>query len=204
MVGSLGVAVAVALPLAAQDLGELDPCFEACHSVAMLKYLGSVRAATMTDTDKRVRIERAGVVRMALPAAEAFPLFNAAGERRWVAGWDPLYVYPVESGVGEGAVFQTRKDAGTATWIQTRHEPDTGAASFVYVVPDHHTAIVDVGVTPDGSGRSRAAVRYRMTSLSSDADDFVRAFGAAFDDFMVHWEQAIQRHILEGIPLPGE
>lgn len=157
-----------------------------------------------TETDRRVHIERAGVVRVALPAAEAFPLFNAAGERRWVAGWDPLYVHPVESGVGEGAVFQTRKDAGTATWIQTRHEPATGTASFVYVVPDHHTAIVDVGVAPDGSGRSRAAVRYRMTSLSSDADDFVRSFGEAFDDYMVHWEEAIQRHIVEAVPLPGE
>ena len=42
-----------------------------------------------TDPGKRVHVERAGVVRMALPAAEALPLFSAeGGERRWVAGWD--------------------------------------------------------------------------------------------------------------------
>ena len=154
-----------------------------------------------TGADSRVHIERAGVVRMILSAADAFPLFNAEGERRWVAGWDPRYVHPAGSGVGEGAVFQTRKGEGTATWVQTRHDPATGRASFVYVLPDHHVAMVDVGVTPDGDGRSRASVKYRMTSLSSDGDDFVRAFADGFDDFMVHWQDAIRRHIVERMPL---
>jgi len=40
LVGSLCVAAAVALPATAQDLGDLDPCFETCHSIAMLIYLG--------------------------------------------------------------------------------------------------------------------------------------------------------------------
>ena len=158
-----------------------------------------------TDTGERVHVERTGVVDMALPTAQAFPLFSAEGERRWVAGWDPCYLHPVESGAGEGVVFQTaKKGAGTATWVQTRHEPATGLASFVYVVPDHHAAMVDVGVSADGEGRSRASVTYRMTSLSSDGDDFVRAFGEAFEDDMVHWAEAIQRHIVEGVPIAGE
>ena len=81
--------------------------------------------------------------------------------------------------------------------------PLHGVASFVYVVPDHRSAMVDVCVTPDGDGRSRASVRYRMTSLSSGGDDYVRAFGEAFQGFMVHWEEAIQRHIVEEVPLVG-
>ena len=156
-------------------------------------------------TGRRVHVERTGVVGMALPAAQAFPLFNAEGERRWVAGWNPRFVHPVAPGAGEGVVFQTdKKGVGTATWVQTRHEPATGAASFVYVIPDHHAAMVDIAVSADGEGRSRASVRYRMTSLSADADDFVRAFGEAFEDFMAHWAEAIQRHIVEGVPLAGE
>ena len=158
-----------------------------------------------TDTGERVRIERSGVVLMALPAADAFPLFNAEGERRWVAGWNPRYVHPVEPGAREGVVFQTAKEgAGTATWVQTRHEPAAGLASFVYSVPDHHVAMVDVGVSADGDGRSRASVRYRITSLSSDAADFVRAFGEAFEEFMAQWAAAIQRHIVDGVPLAAE
>lgn len=154
-----------------------------------------------TDTGKRVHVEKAGVVAMALPSTEAFPLFSAEGERRWVAGWDPRYLHRAESPAGEGIVFQTiHKSGRTATWIQTRHEPAIGAASFVYVIPDHHTAMVDVVVTADGERRSRASVRYRMTSLSSDADDFVQAFGADFEGVMAHWADAIQRHIVEGVP----
>ena len=158
-----------------------------------------------TDTGERIHVERAGMVGMALSAAEAFPLFNAEGERRWVPGWDPCFVHPVEPGAGEGVVFQTIKNGvGTATWVQTRHEPARGAASFVFVVPGYQVAMVDVGVIPDGEGRSRASVRHRMTSLSSDADDFVRAFGETFEDFMAEWVEAIQRHIVEGVPLGGE
>lgn len=156
----------------------------------------------VADTRERLHVEMTGVVPMALPLAEAFPLFGAEGERRWAAGWDPRYVYPTDSHPGEGLVFQTTKEgAGTATWVQTRHEPDTGVASYVYVIPDHHTAMVDVRVTPDGDSSSRASVRYRMTSLSPDADDFVRAFGEDFEDFMAHWAEAIQRHVVEGVPL---
>ena len=89
---------------------------------------------------------------MDLSAADAFPLFNAVGERRWVAGWAPSFVHPVEPGAGEGVVFQTaKKGAGTATWVQTRHEPCTGTASFVYVVPDRHVAH-DPRAAPVGAG----------------------------------------------------
>ena len=62
-----------------------------------------------TDTGGRVRIAKAGVVGMALSTAEAFPLFSAEGERRWVAGWKPRYVHSMESGAGQGVVFQIVK-----------------------------------------------------------------------------------------------
>ena len=154
------------------------------------------------DTGERVHVEKAGVVAMALSAEEAFPLFSAEGERRWVAGWDPRYPYPAQAGAMEGLVFQTtHRDGRTATWIQMRHDPAAGSASFVYVIPDHHTAIVDVVVTPDGEHRSQASVKYRMTSLSSGGDDFVRAFGETFEGTMAHWGEAIQRHVVEGVPL---
>ncbi len=111
------------------------------------------------DGGERVHVERTGVVAMALPFAEAFPLFSAEGERLWVPGWDPRYVYPKEGQAREGLVFQTiRKGVGTATWVQTRHEPATGVASFIYMYPDHHAGMVDVRVTPAGERRSRASV----------------------------------------------
>ena len=157
------------------------------------------------STGGRVHTDRAGVVAVALPFAEAVPLFTPEGERPWASGWDPHYVHPLGIGAGEGLVFQTTNGGmeGTATWTQTRYEPAAGVASYVYVISDHHTAMVDVRVTPDGEGRSQASVRYRMTSLSPDADDFVRAFGEAYEQEMVDWTEAIQRHVVEGVRLAG-
>ena len=63
--------------------------------------------------------------------------------------------------------------------------------------------MVDVRVTADGEDRSRASVRYRMTSLSPDADESVRAFGAAYEQEMADWTAAIQKHVVEGVPLAG-
>ena len=136
------------------------------------------------DTGARVHVERAGAVSMALSAEEAFPLFSAEGERRWVAGWNPSYLHPVEPGAGEGVVFQTvKKDLGTATWVQTRHEPGAGFASFVCIVPDHHAAMVGRGCNPRrrepkpsvrevshdvlviGCGRLRSSVRRGLRGL---------------------------------------
>ncbi len=48
---------------------------------------------------------------------------------------------------------------------------------------------------------SLSGAQYRMTSLSSAADDFVRAFGEAFDDYLGDWAEAIRRHIVEGVSL---
>ena len=49
-----------------------------------------------TSTVERIHVERNGSVEIALPAEEAFLLFQPEGERRWVAGWKPTYVHPGE------------------------------------------------------------------------------------------------------------
>ena len=150
---------------------------------------------------ERIHVERRGSVEMALSAEKAFLLFQPEGERRWVAGWDPTYVHPAKPSVGEGVVFQTMTGEGTATWVQTRFDPTCYAASYNYVVPNHRVTIVDVEVKPAGAGPSRARVTYRMTALSAEADDFVQAFGDGFDEYVAHWAEAIQEHIVEGVPL---
>ena len=48
--------------------------------------LTTAEVSPMADTRERVHVERVGVVGVDRPAAEAFPLCNAEGERRWVAG----------------------------------------------------------------------------------------------------------------------
>ncbi len=159
---------------------------------------------TTFDTYERIHVERNGIVPMRLPAGEAFPLFQPEGERRWVAGWEPRYVHPAEPAVGEGVVFQTTTREGTATWVQTRFEPTTHEASYVYIVPGHRATTVHVAVTPTAEDRSQVHVTYRMTALSPHADDFVRGFGDGFGEYLVQWERAIRRHIVDCVPMGNE
>jgi len=150
---------------------------------------------------ERTHMKRAGTVSMKLPADQAFLLFDPEGEKRWVAGWEPRYVHPTHPSVREGVVFQTTTGEGTATWVQTRYDPAAKAASYAYVVSGHRATMVDVTVASTAEGHSEAHVTYRMTALSPEADDFVQDFGDSFSQYLVQWEEAIQKHILEGVPL---
>ena len=57
---------------------------------------------------------------------------------------------------------------------------------------------------PTSSGMKNVAMKYRMTPLSSDADDFVQEFGEAIENFMADRADAIQRHIVESVSLAGQ
>ena len=116
-------------------------------------------------------------------------------------GWEPTYVHPTEPTVRERVVFRTMTGEGKATWMQTRHEPALRAASYVYVVPDHRATTVDVTVSDLGEGRSQARVTYRMTALSAEADDFVQEFGNGFGEYLVKWEDAVQKYVVEGVAM---
>ena len=43
-----------------------------------------------------------------------------------------------------------------------------------------------------------------MTALSPHADDFVRGFGDGFGEYLVQWERAIRRHIVDCVPMGNE
>ncbi|MBG0829921.1 hypothetical protein HS041_19320 [Planomonospora sp. ID67723] len=55
-----------------------------------------------------------GTLTVPLPPEEAFHLFTARGEERWVEGWRPRFPVPVEDDTAPGTVFETgAHEAGT-------------------------------------------------------------------------------------------
>jgi len=152
--------------------------------------------------DRRTHIDRLGVVEMKLPRDSAFVLFQAEAERRWAVGWSPVYLYLNGAQQGEGTVFTTDASGHTTVWMVTENDANTGRIGYAYVIPGSRATQVDVQVLSVGSDRSRATVRYRMTALSADADDYVREFSDGFGAFLEHWEEAIDTHVVRGVPLP--
>jgi hypothetical protein len=63
---------------------------------------------------------RSTVIAVALPPKQAIELFTPEGERKWSAGWDPVYPRP-ERTAGPGAVFITGHDGHTTTWTMVDH-----------------------------------------------------------------------------------
>ena len=38
---------------------------------------------------------------------KVFPLFSPLGEKKWIAGWDPTFIYPTTGKFEENLIFKT-------------------------------------------------------------------------------------------------
>jgi hypothetical protein len=138
-----------------------------------------------------VRARQQGSFKLPVPPAEAFDLFTADGERRWVAGWEPVIL----SGCGAtepGAVFLTEHGGERTIW--TLLEADRGAGRLAYsrVSPDRRAGTVKVQLSPDNAG-TRVEVAYDITSLGSEGDDAVRSMDeGGFDTMLKEWHRLIR------------
>ena len=138
-----------------------------------------------------VEILRTGTVHVALPPAEALPLFTAEGETRWVPGWSPTYVTPLEGEPREGDLWLTRDGDVEVIWRVQRYDPAASLAEYLRVVPGNRVAVVRVQCAPDGDG-TIATVSYRVTPLSAAGRAWIADFDeAAYQDMMLEWEQLI-------------
>jgi hypothetical protein len=121
---------------------------------------------------------RSTVIAVALPPKQAIELFTPEGERKWSAGWDPVYPRP-ERTAGPGAVFITGHDGHTTTWTMVDHT--AGCVRYARVTPGVAAGTVTVALEADGAGGTRAQVTYDLTSLSADGDARLADFDRAYD-----------------------
>lgn len=98
---------------------------------------------------------RSTVIAVALPPKQAIELFTPEGERKWSAGWDPVYPRP-ERTAGPGAVFITGHDGHTTTWTCRQRLQASRARSA-------RTQLCET----NGDGRARGG-RRRRNSCSGD------------------------------------
>jgi len=128
----------------------------------------------------------------ALPAREAFALFEPEGERAWAQGWDPQYVHPRDGRAEAGMVFTTDHGGENTIWIMTRHEPAAGLVEYVRTTPGSRIATVMVQCAPLGPARTRVTVIYVFTGLTEAGNANIRAMDdARFREFVEGWGRAI-------------
>jgi hypothetical protein len=141
-----------------------------------------------------LRSRQKGSFPLPLPPDQAFDLFTAEGERRWVDGWDPDILS--ECGAHEpGAVFLT--DHGGERTIWTVIEADRSAGRLLYsrVSPGLRAGTVSVKLA-DEDGGTRVHVAYDITALGPEGETAVAAMDAAgFADMLGEWRQLIERSL---------
>ncbi|HUE80135.1 MAG TPA: SRPBCC family protein [Sphingomicrobium sp.] len=137
------------------------------------------------------RTRQRGSFTLPLPPAEAFDLFTAEGERRWVAGWEPVILSDCGA-TKPGAVFLTDHGGEPTIWTLLEYDREAGRLAYSRVSPGRRAGTVRVSLGPDGEG-TRVKVAYDITSLGSEGDAAVRSMDAAGFDRMLHeWRRLIR------------
>jgi hypothetical protein len=143
----------------------------------------------------RAHVRLEGSVAVPLPQAQAFELFTPAGERRWAAGWDPLFPASGEDETSPGAVFQT-SHRKLVTWVVVACDRPH-SISYANVSQDDRAGLVRVRCRPNRS-QTTAEVSYDMTALSDDGDAALREFAVNYEQYMRHWQDAIATAVAPG------
>ena len=132
-----------------------------------------------------MRIRRSGTVRVpGLPPTDAMALFTAAGEKRWVDGWAPVFPSGDET-EDRGAVWLT----GGTTWVIAAR--DELGATYARVQHGVSAGLVSVRCEGDGDDGTVALVAYDLTALDPAHDAELETFAADYDSFMAEWQRAL-------------
>ncbi len=144
------------------------------------------------------RTRQQGSFTLPIPPSQAFELFTAEGERRWVAGWEPVILSDCAANES-GAVFLT--DHGGEQTIWTVIDADRSAGRLLYsrVSPGRRAGTVRVELADEGNG-TRVRVAYDITALGKGGEPAVAAMDAAgFAAMLAEWKEMIERS-LSGTP----
>lgn len=135
------------------------------------------------------RVQNSGSFELDLPPDEAFPLFTAEGERRWVPGWSPTILGA--DAQAPGSVFLTEADGRQTIWTVIQSDRGVLRHRYSRVTPGLTAGTVDVHVQPGGAG-SIVQVAYDLTALSEEGAASLDAYeGEQFGAMMVKWRSLI-------------
>jgi hypothetical protein len=149
-----------------------------------------------------LHVSRAGRIRLDAPPERVFPLFTPVGERAWVPGWAPRFLWPEGGEARVGTVFLTRAAGEQETiWTVMAYEPGRRVV-YARMTPGSRAGIVEVRCEPDGAGGTFADVTYTFTALAPRGNEYLRAFTEdEFRSYVGGWETALNAH-LAGAPPP--
>ncbi len=129
-----------------------------------------------------------------LPSAQAFPLFEPEGERRWAGDWAPDYIFPADGRTESGMVFRTSHNHEDTVWMMLRHRPQQGLVEYARVTPGNRIATVLVQCKELAPRRTQVNVVYTITALGEEGNAFIRRWDEAhYREYIDSWGEAIRK-----------
>jgi len=147
-----------------------------------------------------VRVRRTYVQSIKARPEEVFPLLCPVRESEWVEGWDPLVVYSLSGLAEEDCVFVTEDSERESIWMITRRDPEQFHLEMIKVTPALTAAKINITLSEDGEGLTKALVTYMYTALSEEGVRFVEAYTEEyFSEFMAYWERTINAFLMSRV-----
>ena len=130
---------------------------------------------------------------------KVFPLLCPVREIEWVPDWNPELVISSSGVAEEGCVFVTPGTPENAIWVITHYDPETYSIEMVKITPNHTVGKLEISLSDDGAGGTRAKVAYEFTALNSEGEAFLDEFTEEwYQDFMKNWERALNHYLSTG------
>ena len=154
----------------------------------------TARAAAVADGEMP-RARRSDCFRLPLSPDQAFDLFTAEGERRWVPGWSPLILGPLPQ--APGLVFLTGDGDEATIWTVLEHDRARWRHRYSRVTPKLRAGTVAVDLTPDPEG-CRVNVAYDLTALPGAGEAALSMYDeASFSAMLQEWRRLLMNWIAE-------
>lgn len=139
-----------------------------------------------------VHVEHTGDFVLPLPRDEAFSLFSPEGERSWVPGWDPEYLYPGQTSSDPGTVFRTTHHNEETLWLVLQCDAGKAEAEYARITPGSRLGTVKVRCMEEGEGSTRVRVSYSLTAVSAAGNATLAELSVeAYSRMLEDWREFI-------------
>jgi hypothetical protein len=139
-----------------------------------------------------VHVAHTGAITVEAPLAQAFQFFTPEGERAWVEGWEPEYLYRQGGECGTGTVFRTRHGNEETFWLVLDYDPVGGHAAYARLTPGSRLGTVTIAAAALDAATTRVMVGYELTSISAEGSALLTALTEeAYAEMLADWERRV-------------
>jgi len=140
---------------------------------------------------------RSATIHLHAPPDRVFPLFTPEGERLWVPGWLPRYLWPTDGAAQVGMTFLTEHEGRETTWMVADFDPGRRAV-YTRVTTGLSAVRVEVLCAPDGDGTA-ANIRYDYVGLTPAGNASIEQITETrYAEWMDEWERAVNAYLATG------